>query len=56
MELLLFLIWQSKYIFKYASKDTFEAVDDWINDARENGKSDLDIIVVGNKLDLQAER
>ncbi|CAD8132343.1 unnamed protein product [Paramecium octaurelia] len=43
-------------VYDVTSQDSFEALDDWIKDARENGKSDLDIIVVGNKIDLIDQR
>ncbi|CAK66608.1 unnamed protein product (macronuclear) [Paramecium tetraurelia] len=43
-------------VYDVTSQDSYEALDDWIKDARENGKSDLDIIVVGNKIDLTDQR
>ncbi|CAD8141014.1 unnamed protein product [Paramecium pentaurelia] len=43
-------------VYDITSQDSFDSLDDWIKDARENGKSDLDIIVVGNKIDLKDQR
>ncbi|CAK56182.1 unnamed protein product (macronuclear) [Paramecium tetraurelia] len=43
-------------VYDITNQDSFDAIDDWIKDARENGKSDLDVMVVGNKIDLKDQR
>ncbi|CAD8057869.1 unnamed protein product [Paramecium sonneborni] len=43
-------------VYDITNQDSFDALDDWIRDARENGKSELDILVVGNKTDLIDQR
>nr|CAI39330.1 rab_B53 [Paramecium tetraurelia] len=56
LEQLQFMILQSMIQIDGISQDSFDAIDDWIKDARENGKSDLDVMVVGNKIDLKDQR
>ncbi|CAD8150060.1 unnamed protein product [Paramecium pentaurelia] len=43
-------------VYDVTNQDSYDALDDWIRDARENGKSDLDVIVVGNKIDMKDQR
>ncbi|CAD8055113.1 unnamed protein product [Paramecium sonneborni] len=43
-------------VYDVTCQDSFHSLGDWIKDSRENGKSDLDIIVVANKIDLKDQR
>ena len=42
--------------FIWCSRKTFESINAWINDARTLGSTDIVIVLVGNKADLDAER
>lgn len=42
--------------FFYYSVDSFNSVSQWIKDARDLGRPDICIILVGNKLDLKDRR
>ena len=43
-------------VYDITSKDSFDNVDKWINDARSIRGSDVQIILVGNKLDDMTKR
>lgn len=44
------------YLFFNYSVDSFNSVSQWIKDARDLGRPDICIILVGNKLDLKDRR
>lgn len=47
----------TKYILSVSPRrDTFEYLHQWINDIENNGNSDIEIVLVGNKNDLNSAR
>ena len=43
-------------VYDITSKDSFEAISEWVNECRMNGNSTLTLVLVGNKTDLVSER
>ena len=43
-------------VYDITRKTTFQNIDDWINDLRNNGDKDMMIILIGNKSDLEEKR
>ncbi|KAM3140905.1 hypothetical protein pb186bvf_006916 [Paramecium bursaria] len=43
-------------VFDITNKDTFDALNQWIKDAREFAKPSIQIMVIGNKLDEEQNR
>lgn len=43
-------------LYDTTSQDSFKHLPEWLQDAREQASSDIDIVVVGNKMDLKDQR
>jgi len=43
-------------VYDITRRDSFENVDNWLKELRENGEKNIQIMVVGNKCDLEHER
>ena len=43
-------------VFDITDKDSFESIPEWVKTFRENSSTDASIYVIGNKLDLDANR
>ena len=43
-------------IFDITNSKSFNALSNWLNDVKEYGPKDINIIIIGNKLDLKYER
>jgi len=42
-------------VFDISRRDSFEAVQRWLDDAKENGNDTMSFIIVGNKSDLEEQ-
>ena len=42
-------------VFDVSRRDSFDAVQKWLNDAQINGNETMSFIIVGNKTDLEEE-
>lgn len=47
---------QSKLLLLFFSRETYNALTNWLTDARTLASPNIVIILVGNKKDLEAER
>jgi Ras-related protein Rab-22 len=43
-------------VYDITRQDSFEALKDWVQELKLNGSRETVIFIVGNKLDLEAER
>ncbi len=43
-------------VYDITRRETFDNVDNWLRELRENGEKNIQIIVLGNKCDLEHER
>ena len=43
-------------MYDVTSRESFESISIWLNEVREHGGDDIEIIVCGNKIDLLSER
>ena len=43
-------------VFDITNKESFNLLENWMNDLRENAKLDISKILIGNKLDLEEKR
>ena len=43
-------------VYDISRKETFENIDNWVADLKENGESDMTTVLIGNKSDLEGER
>ena len=43
-------------VYDISRKITFENIDNWVADLKENGESDMTTVLIGNKSDLEDER
>lgn len=41
---------------EYDSSDSYEALSEWIKNARDFSKPSISILIIGNKVDLDGER
>lgn len=41
---------------EYDSSDSYEALPEWIKNARDFSKPSISILIIGNKVDLDGER
>lgn len=43
-------------VYDITSRESFEAVNEWLEECRKNGETSLTLVLVGNKIDLLNER
>ena len=43
-------------VYDITSRESFEAIDEWVRECKMNGNRSLTLVLVGNKIDLISER